>query len=694
MTHHTALRAKRVSIMGGLGGLFGGLVSAALLSLYPLVLLPASRTSNVASRFTVTGRLMQAWLAHRDFLPWVSTPHLFNVTGAPDLPLIWLGCALVSALFLGAKAWGKDAPSEFGGPSASGAGEHGTARWRNVSELSETFSWFQPGAKKGGVPVPSGLYVGQASASPPAAWVHAREGHTLLIGSTGSGKSRRVILPSIAVIGSARKESLVISDPKGELYAYTADWLRSQGYRIIRYDLREPSRGNRYNPIGPVVQALAEGRRDQASAMAWDIAHLLAGASADAQASGGDKFWTDTAESLISALILAISQGQPPGQPRPPEDDAPWTWATAEQQHMSSVYSTLLAGGGNGLRLDDLFGQFPLSHPARQAYGPVALSQDKTRSGILTTAISALRLFADQSIAWLTATSDHNPADAGTRLTATFLVIPDDRSTMYPLATLYIQQMLQNLTRVADAHGGKLPVPVVFLLDEFGNLPQIRDFDKVVTVSRGRGIRLCLAVQDTQQLQRHYRNADATIKGNLSTWLYLSTADNTTADEISRKMGDYTTTVQNLSVPRVTWWTSSATVGTASTTHSLQRRPLLTAEEILRWPKGQALVLQSGQHPAKLALPDLSEWKSVWPAIQEPAAAPAVQAIQPPPIWTPPALDGEIRPEELVQGEDAAQTVRPPVEDSLGSSALQTQSDEEGGGWIAKSPAPGPERDD
>jgi type IV secretion system protein VirD4 len=179
------------------------------------------------------------------------------------------------------------------------------------------------------------------------------------------------------------------------------------------------------------------------------------------------------------------------------------------------------------------------------------------------------------------------------------------------------------------------------LLDEFGNLPQIRDFDKTVTVARGRGIRVLLAVQDLAQLKRHYAEAAHTIKGNLRLWLYLLTSDIDTAREVSQKLGQYTVAAQNVSVPRVTWWTTTATVGTSSTTHSLHGRDLLTAEEVLRWPPGQVLLIQAGQLPARLPLPDLSAWRAVWPAIQTRQEAPSSSPVSAPPTWRPPDPDLE-----------------------------------------------------
>ncbi len=623
-------RAKRFLTIAVFGFGLSALTLPTPISLFPLVLEPGLAASTPTARRAVIGHLWHQWLAGQDYLPWHAWP---AIAGSSLALLAWivLAGALTGLLAYGALRTRRTGQG-YGGPPAAGKGEHGTARWRGAGEISQTFELWQGNRQEN----PSGIYLG-AGPQPGTAWVLTSDQHVLLVGSPGAGKSRGQIIPTIAVIGSARRESMLIADPKGELYAHTAAWLESQGYRIVRFDLRERSRGNRWNPVKAVAQALAEGRRDHASALSWDIAHVIT-YSVEQR---GDQLWPQAQEALIASLILAVAQGRPPAGGILPEDDEPWRWPTPEEQHMGSVYAALLAGGPGGGRIDDWINQFPPDHPAYRAYGPVRLAVERTRASILTGAAAELRLFADDEIAWLTALQDHDLADLGRQPTAVFLVIPDERATRYPLATLYIQQTLQALAALADEHGGRLPMGVNVLLDEFGNLPQIRDFDKTVAVARGRGIRLLLAVQDLAQIKRHYGDAANTIKGSTNTWLYLRTAEIDTAREITAKLGQYTVAAENLSIPRVTWWTSSPTVGTASTTHSMQARDLLTPEEILRWPPGQALVMQAGWLPTRLPLPDLSAWSKIWPDIQTRKVEPPASPVAPPRFWRPPDLGGE-----------------------------------------------------
>ncbi len=680
MSASTGTRLKTVAIVTGITA--GVIIPPVLAATWQVLVVPLQGSAGAASiaRLHLVGTAWSAWLGAHGYLPWAAWP---VVVGQRDLLLAWLVLTLALLIVLGSQVWRgqQSGGTGYGGPPVAGKGEHGTARWRTAAELPHSFALWS--AERPRESNPSGIYVGRGP-TPTSAWVLSSDQHALIVGSPGSRKTRGVVLETIGLIGSVGRESLLVSDPKGELYAHTAAWLGAQGYDVRRFDLRQPSRSVRSNPVHAVTQALTVGRRDLASALAWDIAHLLVGSRENRSA---DPFWDDAAEAAVAGLILAIAQGDPPPGGAELEGEAHWAWARPEERHMASVYATLVSGGAGGGRLDDLMAQFPADHPAPKAYGPVALAVEKMRSSILGTAATALRLFGDDETAWLTAQQDHDLADLGRKPTAVFLVIPDERSTRYPLATLYIQQTLQALAVLADEHGGRLPITVNFVLDEFGNLPHINDFDKTVTVSRGRGIRLALVLQDLAQLKRHYGDSANTIKGSMSTWIYLRTAEIDTAREVSDKLGQYTVAAENISVPRVTWWSTTATVGTSQTTHSLTARSLLTPEEVLRWPLGQSLILQAGQLPARLSLPDLSSWSHVWPDIQERRDEPEVHPLQAPPTWRPPqppgvsgdttGPGGVLRAGEIVAGDALVRTPTSPG----GQQGVQSEDQVPGHAW-------------
>ena len=552
-------------------------------------------------------QILSVWAHHHNYLPWKAVA---IVAQHPDTHWgLWTTIGVITG---GMGLWGaRSTQVRWGGPPASGQGQHGTARWRSPGELYTSVARWKAGMAE----PPSGLVIGQGRHQ--SAWVVDQDGHALVIGATRSGKGRRIILPTIGVIGANRRDSLLVTDPKGELFAHSAEFLEHQGYHVRRIDFREPRLGLRFNPLGPVSQALHTERDwTMASQAAWDIAHVLSGPAPG----HGDPFWSQAQEALTAALILGIAEKAP---------------ETA--RHLGSVYAALIAAGQHeGKGLDDWLTTFPEGHPARMAYGSVALSTERTRTSIFTGAATALRLFADPDIAWLTATANYPLEGLADQPEAHFLIIPDDRSTRYPIVTLYLTQVIQALNQRAQTDGGRLARNVHFLLDEVGNLPPIPDLDKTVTVAAGRGMRLTLVLQDLQQLKSRYRDAAGTILGNTATWVYLITQDWETASLLSKKLGEYTTEVKTLSHAHASWWRPvSMASGSAQESHALTGRPLLTPDELMRWPEGQSLVLQTRWPPARFPLPDLSAWQ-VFQAIAQPRVLdPVPKPIGTVPLWWP-----------------------------------------------------------
>lgn len=413
-------------------------------------------------------------------------------------------------------------------------------------------------------------------------WTIDDDTHVLLIGTTRSGKSRRVIMPTIWHLAKMG-ESMVICDLKKELQPITKKYLQSKGYNIVTLDFRTPSTGNRWNILNPIIEALKNKDTAQAVQHANDVAHTL---SYDAKYRG-DPIWPSAKKALISALILAVAVEAPKGH-----------------KHMGTAFHLLAhLGQGGGKALDEYFGTLPLSHPARSPYTVFQMSTDKMRSSIATDTLTTLQIFGvDPAVVWLISDQDHDLALAGKEKTAVFLVIPDERTNRNVMASLYIQQSYGALVDLANQHKGRLPIRVNYLLDEFGNIPAIADFTTKITTAGGRGIRFTLAVQGIDQLSEHYPHRENTIMGQCWTWIYILTSDIKTAELISLKCGNYTVATESYS--------SSAQVsGTRSegVSQGLTSRPLVMKDEVLRWPVDSALVLRTRLQPAKLPLPDISQ---------------------------------------------------------------------------------------
>lgn len=477
-----------------------------------------------------------------------------------------------------------------GGPEASGDGQHGTSRWRSEEELDATTTvWYTDDPPK-----ETGLVIGMKHIKVRGrkrmkVWQISRDGHNLIIGATRSGKSRRLVFPSIWSIAQ-KGESMILSDPKGELYARSHQYLRDLGYRVVMLDFRQPNRGNYWNLMDPILRALEEDDQARASEYAWDVAHTIV----HQKKHSGDPIWANGQESIIAALMLLVATEAP----------------SKEQKHLPSVY-TLLAEMGetevfeNGIEFNPLLNYLktlPLGHIARTTLATARVSPEKMRASFLGGATVDLRLFADPGIARMTAKQDHDLAAPGKEPTAVFMIIPDEKSTRHVLATLYITQTYEALVQLANQHHGRLPVRVHYILDEFGNLPPIPDFGTKITVSAGRGILFNLIVQDLGQIKNKYKEEDTTITGNCQTWVYLLTTDMDTAKKLSEMTGKYTVATQSHS--------ANVQMKDISTGYSsgLTSRNLLMADEILRFPEDKALILQARQFPAICPLPDLSQW--------------------------------------------------------------------------------------
>ena len=555
------------------------------------------------------GPLWHAFTTERAALPWVGWPILLH---HPDLLLGVLGFGLLGGVSL---AWvaGRRRYAGWGGPTATGKGQYGSAHWRPVADLAVsnthwTASQFPQkaaprpaSAQRAAVQaaVPSGLLIGaDRGKDPRGGWLLTRDEHAVVMAITRAGKTRRLILPSIGIIGRAARDSMVITDPKGELYAHTAEWLRTQGYRIIRFDLIEPKpgRSEQFNPMAAVNAALDAQDWAAAAEAAYDIGHILTYGGPSLV--NTEPVWINGQIALIAAVVLLVSQRAPDGA-----------------RHLGSVYATLIELGENeGVGLALAMAKLPPGHPARMAYGAIKVSRDRMTASFFSSAIAALRLWGDPHLIWLTAeaTIDFAAIGASDHPTAVFLEIPHEKKTRYPIASLAINQMFRALTEVSRAHGGRLPRNVTFLLDEFGNMPQFPDFDQFITVSAGMGIRLVMVLQNLEQLKKNYQDTERTIRGNAGTWLFLRTSDLQSAKELAEITGQYTIPTESLQMPRVGWFSTTG-VGHPSEGQALAGRDLVKPDEFLRWPPDWVWHWQAGYPPAMLPLPDLSQWRCFAP---------------------------------------------------------------------------------
>ena len=243
------------------------------------------------------------------------------------------------------------------------------------------------------------------------------------------------------------------------------------------------------------------------------------------------------------------------------------------------------------------------SHPARALLSISDVAPQRTRGSFYTSALTTLRLFTSKSINSITCKSDFSLTDVGCKKQALFLLLPDEKTVFYPVASLLVSQQYELLVQMADKRGGRLERRVNYVLEEYGNFTPINDMTTKLTVAAGRGIRFNLYLQSFEQLKEKYdEHVSNTIKSNCETWIYLQADDKDTLEEVSGKLGSYTTSSYQLSANHAKYTTPSS-----SHSVSLIERKLLTPDEVRRVSRPYQIVT-SRVYPAMMYSPDLSEW--------------------------------------------------------------------------------------
>lgn len=409
--------------------------------------------------------------------------------------------------------------------------------------------------------------------------------HTLTIGATRSGKTRCLVIQSICLLGLAG-ESLVVSDPKAELFHYTSEFLRKIGYEVICIDFKNPEKSTRYNLLQPVIDAVNNNDTERAEMYAWDITNILVGDN-----SSNEKIWENGEKSTIAAAILCVVVDN---KKRP------------EYQNLTNVYWFIaeMSKAVNGKTpMQEYIKKLPSDHPARALMSIANVAPSRTKGSFDTSALTTLRLFTSRSVYSITHKSDYNISEIGQKKQALFLILPDDKTTYYPIASLMVSQLYELLVRQSDMRGGRLKNRVNFVLDEFGNFTKLTDFTNKLTVAGGRGIRFNLFLQSFEQLTQKYdKETAAIVKSNCQTWVYLQADDKETLQDICDKLGKYTTSAYQLSSQHGKYVNPSS-----SSSISLVARDLLTTDEIRRISRPYQIVV-SRVHPAMMNAPDLSQW--------------------------------------------------------------------------------------
>ena len=482
-------------------------------------------------------------------------------------------------------------------PFVVGQGQHGTARWLKDNEYEKVFdknvlSEIEAAQIEQGQNMnfkEGGLVVGYKKKKDREEIYYVGDNtHSLTVGATRSGKTRTIVLQTIGNLGLAG-ESMILSDPKGEIYDYTSKFLEQLGYETIVIDFKNPQKSNKYNYLQPVIDAINREDYRKAEEYAWDITASLVGN----EDSRMERIWKDGEMSIIAGTIMAVVYEN---------KDHP------EFQNLTNVYSfisEMCRTEDGSMPINEYITELDESNPATRIFNIARIAPEKTRGSFFTSALTTLKLFTSESIYGMTSDSDFSLKETSEKKRAIYIILPDERVTYYSLASLFVNQQYTTLVEVADSRGGELKNRTNFILDEFGNFSTIPAFANMLTVGGGRKIRFNIFLQSFAQLEQKYtREGAENILDNCQTWIYLKTANIETASKIMRKLGNYTTS----SYSKSSSYTRNQS-GSNSESMNLISRPLLTEDEILRIERPYVLVINAGNYPAITKIPDLSKWR-------------------------------------------------------------------------------------
>ena len=439
-------------------------------------------------------------------------------------------------------------------------GTYGTSGFMPKKEISEVLDLVGDVKKHGGTIL--GKMDGKAVCVPRETRLNA---NLAVYGASGSMKTRAFCVNRI-LQSAARGESLIITDPKSELYEKTSEYLRAEGYEVKVFNLVTPEASDSWNCLCEI-----EGEELMAQ-LFCDVIIKNTGSER------GDHFWDSAEMNLLKALVLYVEQGYPP-----------------DKKNIGEVYKLLALCSEK--ELNDLFEQIPTVHPAKAPYAIFKQASETVRSGVIIGLGSRLQVFQNKQIRNITAFDEIDLELPGKKTCAYFCITSDQDSTFDFLSSLFLSFVFIKLVRYADKNcpDGKLPVPVHVLGEELTACGVIPDLSRKISVIRSRNISMSCVFQNLAGLQNRYPyNQWQEILGNSDIQLFLGCVDELTAKYISDRSGEVSIAVTSKAKQLGTWRVSDYTPEYRETS-GVGKRKLLTMDEVLRLPINKALVIIRGR---------------------------------------------------------------------------------------------------
>ncbi len=440
--------------------------------------------------------------------------------------------------------------------------EHGSAHWGSPAQVNRKYADKVPTRNK---ILTQNVSVGLDGRK------HRRNLNTLVCGGSGAGKTRFFAKPNLC----QANPSYVVLDPKGELLRDTGNLLSAKGYDIKVLDLINMEKSHCYNPFVYL-------RSDN------DIQRLVTNLFKNTTPKGSqsqDPFWDQAATMLLLALIFYLHYEAPP-----------------EEQNFPMVMEMIRAGEVREddetykSALDILFERLEMRNPehiALKYYRSYHSGSGKTLKSIQITLISRLEKFNLESLASITQNDELELWSIGEKKTAVFAIIPDNDSSFSFLVGMLYTQLFQQLYYQADViHGGRLPVHVHFLMDEFANVALPDEFDKLLSTMRSREISVSIIIQNLAQLKALFEKQWESIVGNCDEFLYLGGNEQSTHEYVSKLLGKET-------IDTNSYGQSKGRNGSYSTNWQLAGRELMTPDEVRMLDNRYALLFIRGERPVE-----------------------------------------------------------------------------------------------
>ena len=488
----------------------------------------------------------------------------FSLTGLKSL----LGI-IVGILFLLLLIWMRDKENSKGYDAErnfhySDKGTYGTAGYMEKEEMRKLLDVTT-------IKQTNGIILGMVGQDIVSIPVDSRMNRNIAVfGASGSMKSRTFVRNMIFQ-SVKRGESMILTDPKSELYEDMSLYLEKNGYKVTVFNLVHPNHSDRWNCLGEV------GHDQMMAQICTDV--IIKNTSSGKS----ERFWDTSEQNLLKALILYVTHEKLP-----------------EDRNMGQVYRMLSELSEH--ELDARFDVLPNSHPAKAPYNIFRQAGEKVRGGVIGGLGARLQVYQNQLICDMTGQNDIDILLPGKEKCACFCVFSDQDSTFDFLSSLFFSFLFIKLVRFADAEGedGKLPVPVNFIMDEFPNIGAVPDFKKKISTVRSRNIGVSVIFQNLAQLKNRYPNDEwQEILGNCDTQIALGCTDEITAKFISNRTGEVTIAVKSEAKHLNTWRMTDYTPDYKETS-SVGRRKLMTADEVIRMPMDEALVILRGQNVLKV----------------------------------------------------------------------------------------------